>query len=187
MAGDRALLAMSTMMRNAKRGSCSIVRSGPMATQARKAPASTGRPPRRTRNSGSPRATKSPTCGTSSITTSARSAIATRSRWPNASTTPELPTCSTTDASRFRRRQTSPVALRRDQMARDRRSPPRRALPRPRLEHRNRPQRSAEPLREPEEEGDAHQVADDGKRDRQLRRRVVDSARGRRWCTCRQR
>ena len=32
MAGDRALSAMSTIIRNAKVGSCSSVRSGPNAT-----------------------------------------------------------------------------------------------------------------------------------------------------------
>ena len=31
IAGDSALAAMSTMIRNANAGSCSIVRSGPMA------------------------------------------------------------------------------------------------------------------------------------------------------------
>ena len=47
-----------------------------------------------------------------------------------------------------------------------------------RLKHGNRPQRSAEPLHEPEEDGDAHQIADDRQRDHHLRRPVVDSARG---------
>ena len=46
------------------------------------------------------------------------------------------------------------------------------------LEDRNRPQRCTEPLDEPEKDGDAHQVADDGKRNWQLRCRVVNSARG---------
>ena len=46
------------------------------------------RPPWKTRNRGSPAATKSPTCGTSSMTQSARSARATSPRTSKARTTP---------------------------------------------------------------------------------------------------
>ena len=46
------------------------------------------------------------------------------------------------------------------------------------LEHGNRPQRSSHPLHKPEEDDNARQVAEDCKSDRQLRRRVFNSSRG---------
>ena len=63
---------MSTRMRKAKVGSCSMVRSLPSATEARSSRSSIATAPPCSRNSGSPTARKSPTCGTNSMTPSAR-------------------------------------------------------------------------------------------------------------------
>ena len=94
---------------------------------------------------------KSPTCGTNSITTSARSAIAIRSRWSNATTTPEIPRCATVEAwLSVRRRPAWLLFARMKWLGID-------ALHHGGsffshcLEHRNRPQRLTEPLYEPEE------------------------------------
>ena len=73
IAGDSALSAMSTMMRKANSGSCSIVRSGPNATARLQSMVGDRRRRRHgARTAARPVATKSPTCGTNSTIPSAR-------------------------------------------------------------------------------------------------------------------
>ena len=132
----------------------------------------------RTRNKGSPRATKSPTCGTNSITTSAtlgdRHQVGLIKRQHDARSPQVLDDGSLTLGGRrparllFGRIKSLGIDALHNSTS----------FVRDALEHGNRPQRSSHPLHKPEEDDNARQVAEDGKSDRQLRRRVFNSSRG---------
>ena len=98
IAGESALRAMSTRMRKANMGSCSSVRSGPMAIVARRSPSPISAAPLYKTNSGSSVATKSPTWGASSTTPPWRRASATRVVRSTASTMPAFAVCGTVRA-----------------------------------------------------------------------------------------
>ena len=91
IAGDSALMAISTRIRNAKVGSCSMVRSDPRATAARSWWSPIAPAPPYNRNKGSSTATKSPTWGTNSITPLAFRACSTSPVMSTASTIREAP------------------------------------------------------------------------------------------------
>ena len=72
IAGESALIAMSTRMRIAYLGSCSNVRSDPSRTSRRSRRSGTGRAPPWTRKSGMPSTTVSPTAHASATTAPSR-------------------------------------------------------------------------------------------------------------------
>jgi hypothetical protein len=98
IAGDSAFKAMSTSMRNANIGSCSSVRSGPIAIVSRRTASAIVAAVPYNAKSGSSVAMKSPTCGTTSITPPCRRASMTSVGRSTASTMPALALCSSVRA-----------------------------------------------------------------------------------------